>query len=75
MRIAWFCLLLAVGASIGCWEWSPYCCKPAAAPPATPVPAAKPVAPPPPVTAEQVTPQNAREKAEALRAEMDREAQ
>jgi hypothetical protein len=37
------------------------------------VTAAKSAAPVPPLTAEQITPQNAHEKAEALRAELDRE--
>jgi hypothetical protein len=74
MRTAWCCLLLSVGASAGCWEWGPYGCKPAAAPPPPPAVAAKPAALPP-VTAEQVTPVNAHQKAEELRAELERETQ
>jgi hypothetical protein len=43
--------------------------------PVAPTPAPKPKRPPAPVTADEVTETNFREKVEALRAELDREAE
>lgn len=69
MRIAWCCLLLAVGALAGCVEF-PLLKEGARVPPADTR-----KEPPAPVTADQVNDHNAYEKAEALRKELDHEAQ
>jgi hypothetical protein len=73
VKNAWFCLLLAVCASAGCRENWPFYCKPAVTPPPDPV-VVQPVRQTPVVTADQVNKNNAQEKAQALREELDREA-
>ena len=67
MKTAWCCLLLALTAASGCVELPQLWDNPKAKPPT----AAKAA----PVSAEQVTETNAHEKAEALRQELERDAQ
>jgi hypothetical protein len=69
MKRAW-CLILLLGA--GCVNLP---LLTGDAKPAKPAAAVKPARPIPPVTPEQVTEENAREKAQALSAELDREEQ
>jgi hypothetical protein len=70
MKTVWFSAILAVWAGAGCVTlpvlWAP--------PKPEPTPAAQPARPKPPVTAEQITEDNAHEKAKALLEELDREA-
>jgi hypothetical protein len=71
MKTTWCCLLLALTAASGCVELPQLWDNPKAQ---TPV-AAKPATPPLPVSVDQVTETNAYEKAEALRQELERDAQ
>jgi hypothetical protein len=70
MKTGWCCLLLGLTAAAGCVEL-PQLWDDAKAKPPAPVKAGPPV----PVTADQVTESNAAEKAEALRQELERDAQ
>lgn len=72
MKSAWLWVVLAGGIA-GCVSLPTLRPEPKA-PPAPVVPVVKSVRPVPPVTAEQITEANAREKANALRKELDREA-
>jgi hypothetical protein len=67
MRAMWAGVLLAALGASGCWEIGGGGHKGA---PAQPVGSALPVRPPVPVAPEQVNDTNARQKAQALRAEM-----
>jgi hypothetical protein len=70
MKTAWCAIVLAAWASAGCVTlpvlWTPPKPEPAA-------PVAPPAKPKPPVTAEQITEENAHEKAKALLEELNRE--
>jgi hypothetical protein len=69
----WSCLLLALWTGAGCIDVG---VRPEEKTvPAAPAPAPKPRRPPAPVTADQVTESNVREKVKALQAELDREAE
>jgi hypothetical protein len=70
MKRAVSSLLLAACAGMGCMSLPSWWEKPTA-----PTVAAKPVRTRPPVSAEQITENNAREMAEALVDELDRDAQ
>jgi hypothetical protein len=70
MRSPLICLLIAAWAGMGCLSMPSWWEQPKPAPPAT---AAKPA--PRPVTAEQITEGNARQMADALLNELDRDAQ
>jgi hypothetical protein len=59
--------LILVGGTVGCW--GPFVHQP------DKLPALAPPTPPPPITADGITDKNAQEKAQALRQELEREAQ
>jgi hypothetical protein len=67
MKIGGWCVLLALASGAGCVQLPPLS-DTRTAPPAS-------IRPVSPVTADQVTETNAREKAAALRQELDREAE
>ncbi|MCS6851830.1 MAG: hypothetical protein NZ700_11755 [Gemmataceae bacterium] len=71
-QVTWL-VVVASGISVGCSGLPRRPAPAAAAPPPAPT-ATKPSSPQVPVSAEQITETNARQKAEALRQELDREA-
>jgi hypothetical protein len=73
MKIRWSCLLLVLWGGAGCIDVG---VRPEEKPaPVVPIQAAKPKRPPAPVTADEVTESNVRDKFKALQAELDREQQ
>jgi hypothetical protein len=73
MKIRWSCLLLVLWCGAGCIDMG---VRPEDKPaPVAPASASKPKRPPAPITADEVTEGNVRDKFKALQAELDREQQ